>query len=354
MAIKQITATNPFQDPQAVVVSNGSLTLDLSQPAMVSGSGEIVPTRVTILLDTTGKIANQPVNLWANDQLTPVGTTYRLRVYNSNGLLVSDIGQVSIVGASPIDISALTPISVGVSFPSVVLLNPSGDQLITGGFVLQNAIFRSASSNPSTTGFLRMNADDRITWRNQQNNANFTLGRVSPGGNLPDDTLEFQGATGPEPIWGFPLIASSAVASGAPVTGSVRLSDTDTIVWRNHVNSGDVTMQKNNSDLLLFGGLFVALTIAAGTVTMPTSSINGGAVSASATGTVTRGAAANLMTSDVVTFSFSSGLPAANPAELTITCTVASNGVAPTFQYCNETGAPITPNAATLNWIVVR
>jgi hypothetical protein len=126
------------------------------------------------------------------------------------------------------------------------------------------------------------------------------------------------------------------------------------INWRNNANSADISLSKNTSDVLLYNNLQVALTIAGGTVAMPTAAIAGGSCSASATGTVTVGAAANLLTTDTVSFSFSAGLPGINPGELTIPATIAANASAPTFEYCNETGASVTPPAQTLNWRVVR
>jgi len=120
-------------------------------------------------------------------------------------------------------------------------------------------------------------------------------------------------------------------------------------------NGGPVAFDKTVTALLANGATAnVTLTVASGTVAMPTAAIAGGACSSSATGTVVTGSAANLLTTDVVSFSFSGGLPGINPGELTIPATIAANATAPTFEYCNETGAPITPPATTLNWRVGR
>jgi hypothetical protein len=120
-------------------------------------------------------------------------------------------------------------------------------------------------------------------------------------------------------------------------------------------NGGPVAFDKTVTALLANGATAnVTLTVATGTVAMPTAAIAGGACSTPATGSVVTGSAANLLTSDVVSFSFSAGLPGINPGELTIPTTIASNGSAPTFEYCNETGAPVTPPATTLVWRVQR
>lgn len=133
MPPKTIQATIAFTDPQNNVLANGLLTLDLFQAVEVtSGGGQVVPTRVALALDSTGKITGQPVNLWANDQLTPNNTVYIARLFNSNGLQVSGPLAWSIQGASPIDISQEVPVATTISFPNPVLLNPSSTQTITG------------------------------------------------------------------------------------------------------------------------------------------------------------------------------------------------------------------------------
>lgn len=154
MAIKQIIATLPYQDPAGAALAGGLLTLDLSTPATATGSGEVAPLRVDVILNSTGTFS--ATNLWANDQLMPTGTTYRLRVFNSNNLLVADFGNLSIVGASPIDISLLVPVSGGGGsgfVPGAVLLNPSGPQTVantfslTGGAAFNRVLVDNAPSN---------------------------------------------------------------------------------------------------------------------------------------------------------------------------------------------------------------
>lgn len=120
MAIKSVQTSIAITDPQNNVLAGGSIALDLSQSAILIGGGDVVPTRVTLPLDLTGKIANQPVNLWANDQLSPSGTTYHMRFFNSNNLQVADFGNISIVGAAPVDLSLLTPV---VTAPSLSVTN---------------------------------------------------------------------------------------------------------------------------------------------------------------------------------------------------------------------------------------
>jgi hypothetical protein len=90
----------------------------------------------------------------------------------------------------------------------------------------------------------------------------------------------------------------------------------------------------------------IALTIASGTATMTTASIAGGAC-----GTTVTVPATNVATTDAITWSFNAAV-GINPGELSVTQWPTANNV--NFQYCNETGAPVTPTAATLNWRVTR
>ncbi len=111
MATKTITATQAFQDSAGNVLASGTLILRLNTlaNAQANGGGQIEPVDVVLPLTATGLIKNAPVNLWANDQLTPTTTFYTMRLYNSNGLLVAGPVNWTLAGSSPIDVSALNP-----------------------------------------------------------------------------------------------------------------------------------------------------------------------------------------------------------------------------------------------------
>lgn len=108
---KTITSSVPFQDPQGNILAKGSMTLDIIGPVQIlSGGGQVVPTRVSINLTSSGTIPAATI-IWANDELTPSNTVYIVNIFNSNGLLVSGPLIWSITGASPIDLSQETPVS---------------------------------------------------------------------------------------------------------------------------------------------------------------------------------------------------------------------------------------------------
>ena len=93
------------------------------------------------------------------------------------------------------------------------------------------------------------------------------------------------------------------------------------------------------------GGTMAAV-IASGTATMTTAAI--ASLACGATVTVS---ATNVVTTDAIMHSFNAA-PAANPGELTLNSWPTANNV--NFEYCNPTAGSVTPNAATLNWRVVR
>jgi hypothetical protein len=78
------TITGNWQDPQGVNASFGILSLKLSQDAVVIGTSQIAPRNIAFTLTTLGAI---PANtqIWANDELNPIGTFYALTVMDSGG-----------------------------------------------------------------------------------------------------------------------------------------------------------------------------------------------------------------------------------------------------------------------------
>jgi hypothetical protein len=88
----------------------------------------------------------------------------------------------------------------------------------------------------------------------------------------------------------------------------------------------------------------IAVTIANGTVQMPTDD-----VPFASCGTIVSVTATGVLPADVVGFSFK---PQSNTGDLRINAWAATDNI--TFQYCNRTLASITPPATTLNWQVVR
>lgn len=128
---KTVTSSQPFQDPQGNVLANGYLTLDLNTVAVITGgSGQVAPSRVTITLTSGGLVPGGTV-MWANDQLSPSGTFYTVRIYNSNNLVVGGPLVWNVAGASPIDLSQLANQQPIATPQNAVLQNPNGSQSVS-------------------------------------------------------------------------------------------------------------------------------------------------------------------------------------------------------------------------------
>lgn len=159
-SISSPTTAGAFQDAIGNVLANGKIILDLSQPASATGGGEIVPRRVTITLDANGKVSASQV-LWANDQLSPSGTTYSMLVFDSANNLVGGFGNISISGAVPIDLALITPVSSGgsvINFAGIIITSPTAQQVINGfALVMEGApfAFSAAGSTTADTGISR-------------------------------------------------------------------------------------------------------------------------------------------------------------------------------------------------------
>ncbi len=104
-----------FQDNQGNRLAGGYLTLTLSHDSNVyllgsfTGS-QVVAGQVTKLyLNNLGDLfPNQFV--WTNDQLTPAGSFYTVRAYNSSGLQVWQAPQTWMLTYAPtIDVGYLSP-----------------------------------------------------------------------------------------------------------------------------------------------------------------------------------------------------------------------------------------------------
>ncbi len=114
---KTIESTVAFQDPQGGVLARGTIVMDLSQPAVITGGGQVAPTRVVVTLDANGLVpAGQTI--WANDQLSP-DTNYLVQIENEDGLVVSNLrfSPWVLYGTSPIDLSTMTVASNGAMYP---------------------------------------------------------------------------------------------------------------------------------------------------------------------------------------------------------------------------------------------
>lgn len=178
------TLTGKFVYEDNTPVANGILVLTLSQPCIISGTGQIVPLVKVIQLDASGNIP-AAVTVYGNDALTPAGTTYTACLYtgvldNATGLYNTGAQLFSlawsITGAS-VDVSTLTPTTNGASYVSPVTsigltmpgeFSVSGSPVTSAGTFVVSKVVQSANQiyagpstgSPAAPGFRRMVAAD--------------------------------------------------------------------------------------------------------------------------------------------------------------------------------------------------
>ena len=115
-SIDQI-AGGGFQDPSGNLL-NGSITFILSAPAQTLNDGQAVQDVPISYPVVNGNVATSP--LWGNDQLTPTGTYYIVKLYNSSGALVRGPENWAIIGASPIDLGTIVAYTPTISYPKQI------------------------------------------------------------------------------------------------------------------------------------------------------------------------------------------------------------------------------------------
>jgi hypothetical protein len=88
MAAKAQLINGAFQDAEGNLLTNGVLTLTLSQDSNIASSpyAQVVSGITTkIYLDNNGNVAGSQY-IWTNDVLSPSGTYYTVNAYNFQGL----------------------------------------------------------------------------------------------------------------------------------------------------------------------------------------------------------------------------------------------------------------------------
>lgn len=104
-------------------MENGFLVLKLSNDsALIAGTGQVAPTRITISLNSSGAIP-AATQIYGNDELLPTGTYYFVAVYNATMGPVYGPENFSITGTSPINLNLITPTSgtgLGFSLPGLM------------------------------------------------------------------------------------------------------------------------------------------------------------------------------------------------------------------------------------------
>lgn len=125
------TITGKWVNLDSTPVSGGRVFFKLSQDAVALGATQVSTALISFNLDANGAIVAGS-QLWANDELSPSGTTYQISVIAAGGGTVWGAENISLTGSSPININNAVPSSSGVVIPNAVVTNPTATQTITG------------------------------------------------------------------------------------------------------------------------------------------------------------------------------------------------------------------------------
>lgn len=112
-----VTLSGTFLNPDGSNIGVGTLILTLSQSAVETGTGWVVPSVVRVSL-TNGAIPGATTVL-GNDALTPAGTVYSASILTSTGFSWN-LGSFSITGSS-FNFNDAVPVSQNLIFPPTTL-----------------------------------------------------------------------------------------------------------------------------------------------------------------------------------------------------------------------------------------
>jgi hypothetical protein len=102
------TIIGNWSDPSGKVANWGKLFLVLNQDALTY-AGQVAPREVSFQLDVNGSLP-AGCRIWANDELTPTGTYYRVTVTSQGGGVIWGPRWMILSGLDPIDLNAIVPL----------------------------------------------------------------------------------------------------------------------------------------------------------------------------------------------------------------------------------------------------
>jgi len=91
---KTALVVNTFVNPDGTAVSSGTVEMRLNIDGSVNDT-QLQSTFTSFLLNASGQLIGSPT-FWPNSQISPIGTYYVQKVYNSNGLLVAGPNKVTV------------------------------------------------------------------------------------------------------------------------------------------------------------------------------------------------------------------------------------------------------------------
>lgn len=108
-----------FQDAEGDVLSNGKLIMRLSSDESVPGIGQICSgIDIIINLDSEGNVSViPPQSVWANNNMLPINSYYRVTGYAADGQLAFGPNNQQVISPGPFDVGTWIPNTVISWFP---------------------------------------------------------------------------------------------------------------------------------------------------------------------------------------------------------------------------------------------
>lgn len=209
-------------------------------------------TPLATYTDFTGNFQNtNPIQLDSGGfcNIWLASATYTIAVQDQNHVPQWSVDGVSVLPASwasPITFLGIATFSnsVNMNLGGSLSGNWSGNPIFTGTLTFSNTLlspaFTSSSTNPATSGILRLASGDTLCWRNNGNTSNLCFAKNA------SDVLSWQ------PTFPFQASAFQSGSANPAAVGLLRLSNTDTVNWRNAANSADVTLGVNGQNQLQY------------------------------------------------------------------------------------------------------
>lgn len=208
MAAKVQLIGGAFQDAEGEVLANGYLRLFLNQDENVAGAGNICSgPYVQIQLDEFGNVSEEPRQyIWANDQMLPVNSFYRVYGYKENSQLAWGPNNQQVSGSGG-------TFDVGQWVPNVV---------ISWVPPLQPLELQTNDVDNESQSLLDFVDTATVTWANSGGEM-----RATASGSTPIGTTGIGMFTGPGFIPPFPYYGGNPTSSIIDATTANRVS-----VWQ--------------------------------------------------------------------------------------------------------------------------
>lgn len=204
MATKTQLIGGAFQDSEGNLLANGYLTMELSQDAQITGTGQICSgVTIQIQLDSNANVASSSSSppasnqlVWGNDVMSPVNTFYTVRGFTASGQLAWGPNVQQVVSGSTFNTGTWVPNRVVNWTPSVQTPTLQTNGVNNGSQIKFNAVAGAAMT---------------IT---DDGSGDITFTSVTPASVLSAGTA-----------------TSVAGGGGAPATANLNVSTEGTVDW---------------------------------------------------------------------------------------------------------------------------